>query len=395
MPTNNSAPVTVKDIAAAVHRLAPPQLAYDWDNVGLQVGDPAAPASKVLICLEVNQAVIDHCVANEIPCILSHHPLIFRPLKTISTTTPASRLAAQLICRNIALIAAHTNLDRVMQGTNGALGELLQLRDPEILEPVSVERQYKFTVFVPRDYTPKLIEAIHRGGGGRIGAYSHCTFRAPGVGTFVPEEGSNPWQGAHGRMEEAEEDRLETVVPEAALSHLLQEVRQAHPYDEVAFDVFPLHEAGPRFGLGLTGTIPSKQPLRQFARLVREAVGADYIQVAGESAWPVKKIAIVTGSAGSSVSLITKDKADVVVTGELSYHLVQDCLERGVGVICVGHAVSERCFAPYVARHLEADPLLNADGVEFIPYTKFPEPLKLVVARESTDEPTTQKKVRK
>jgi hypothetical protein len=242
----------------------------------------------------------------------------------------------ELIRKEIGLIAAHTNLDRVKQGTNGALADLLELRDCEIIEPVSIARQFKVVVFVPSEYTPKLIEAIHRGGGGRIGHYTHCTFRTPGTGTFVPEGDAHPFVGQVGKFEESNEDRLEAFVPECCVQSVLHEIRQAHPYDEIASDVIPLHEAHPIHGLGLVGTIPSKMPLREFARRAREAVDENWIQFAGEGKWPVKRVAVITGSAGHSISSIDTNRADAVITGELSYHLVQDAVQRGVGVVAVG-----------------------------------------------------------
>ena len=372
--------LTLRQLAAAVHEFAPAALAYDWDNVGLQVGDPDAEVSRVLVGLEMNQALLDEAVATKCQAIITHHPLIFRPLKSIRSDNPAGHLQVQLIRAGIGLIAAHTNLDRVLHGTGGAMATLLGLRDWQILEPISIVRQYKLTVFVPKDYTAKIIESIHRGGGGRIGAYSHCTFRSPGTGTYTPQPGAQPFAGVTGKLEQADEDRLESVVPEAALSGVLAEVRQAHPYEEVAFDVFPLHEADPEHGLGLIGTLPSRTPLRQFAQQVRQAVGEAHIHFAGESTWPVKRVAIITGSAGSSAYRVHKGMADVLITGEMNYHTVLDVTAGGVGVITTGHAASERIFAPYFCDVFAKQPAVAASGVSLTPYTQFPEPWKIVQA---------------
>lgn len=376
-------PLTLGQLAAAINDFAPEKLAYEWDNVGLQVGDPAAQVSRAIVGLELNDALLQKAIDSGAQAIIAHHPLIFRPLKSLRNDSPTGRLQFELIKHGIGLIAAHTNLDRVLHGTGGALATLLGLRDWVILEPVSVARNYKFTVFVPRDYTGKIIEAIHRGGGGRIGgAYSHCTFRSPGTGTFVPQEGARPFSGTIGHMEHAEEDRLETIVPEKALRTVLAEVSQAHPYEEVAYDVFPLHEANPENGLGLVGTLPTKTPLRQFAGLVRQACGEAHAHFAGETAWPVKKVAIITGSAGSAAHLVHKGVADVLVTGELNYHTALDVTARGVGVVTVGHAASERIFAPYFCERLADSPALTDHPIELIPYTDFPEPWKMVSAKK-------------
>lgn len=371
-------PVTLRQLAAAVDDFAPAALAYDWDNVGLQIGDPASMVDKVLVGLEVTEEAIER--ATELGCqaIIAHHPLIFKPLKAVRSDSPAGKLQFELVRRGIGLIAAHTNLDRVLDGTGGALADALGLRDWEVVEPVSIAQVYKFTVFVPQEFTPKIIEAIHRGGGGRIGAYSHCTFRSPGKGTFVPQEGARPFSGSVGHMEQADEDRLEALVPARALRDVLAEVRQAHPYEEVAFDVFPLHEADPAHGLGLVGILPTKTPLRQFAQQVRQAVNEDFVQFAGDSSWPVKRVAIITGSAGSSAHLVHKGIADVLITGEMNYHTVLEMEAKGVGVICTGHAASERIFAPYFCRKFGESRLIVDGEVHLVPFTRYAEPWKLV-----------------
>jgi len=370
--------MTLGQLAAAVNEFAPCDLAYDWDNVGLQIGDPAMEVERVLVALEVTEAALQAALDQGCQAIIAHHPLIFKPLRAIRSDSPAGRLQFDLVKNGIGLIAAHTNLDRVLNGTNGALADLFGLRDCEVLEPVSIARTYKFTVFVPREYTEKIISAIHRGGGGRIGAYSHCSFRSPGVGTFVPMEGARPFTGSVGKMERAEEDRLEALVPEKALRDVLTEVRQAHPYEEVAFDVFPLHEADPAYGLGLVGTLPTKTPLRQFAQQARQAVQEDFAHFAGETKWPVKRVAIITGSPGSAANIVTKKLADVIVTGELNYHAVLDITARGVGVVTLGHAASERVFAPYFCRVFAQETSMKSAEVDLVPFTKFPEPWKLV-----------------
>lgn len=370
--------ITLGGLAAAVNEFAPVSLAYDWDNVGLQVGDPAAQVDKVLVGLELTPDTLDRAIREECQAIITHHPIVFRPLKALRADAPPSALIMELVRNKIGLIAAHTNLDRVMHGTGGAMASLLGLRDWEVLEPVSVTRQLKFVVFVPRDFTHKIIEAINRGGGGKIGAYTHCTFRTPGTGTFIPQEGARPFSGTVGKLEQAEEDRLEAVVPEAALGSVLAEVRQAHPYEEVAFDVMPLHEADPAYGLGLVGILPSKTPLRQFAQQVRQSLDEPFVQFAGEAAQPVKRVAIITGSAGSAAYTVSPQQADVLITGEMNYHTVQDVTAKGMGVIVTGHAASERIFAPYFCQQFAGLKQIQDGGISLIPFDNYPEPWRLV-----------------
>ncbi|MGI8908895.1 MAG: Nif3-like dinuclear metal center hexameric protein [Candidatus Sumerlaeaceae bacterium] len=382
-------PLTLAKLTAAIDDFAPFRLAYEWDNVGLQIGNPAAQIERLVVALELNDRVLGFAIAQKAEAILTHHPLIFKPQRNVTTDTLAGRLQMELIQSSIALIAAHTNLDRVLRGTNGAVAALLGLQDPIILEPATVDELYKFTVFVPRDYTPKLIEAIHRGGGGRIGQYSHCTFRAPGTGTYVPQHGANPFVGREGKFEQVEEDRIETLVPRRALRSLLHEVRQAHPYEQVAYDIFPLHDADPKYGLGAVGILPSKTTLRQFANNVRNQIGAEFVTFAGDPGSTVKRVSVCTGSAGGCSALVTPAVADVLVTGELTYHLTLDALQRGISVVAVGHAASERVFAPYFCKQFGSELIIAESALQLIPYTDFPEPWLLSLPRQDTAEAET------
>lgn len=379
--------MTLAQLASVIDKIAPFRLAYEWDNVGLLVGDPGQSVERVLIALEANDAVIARARETGCQALLVHHPLIFKPARAIRADSASGRLVMELIRAGLGLIAAHTNLDRVLRGTNGALASLLGLRDLQILEPAASDQLFKFTVFVPRDYTPKIIEAIHRGGGGWIGRYSHCTFRAPGIGTFLPEEGANPFLGHRGALEEAEEDRLETVVPRSALRSVLQEVRQAHPYEEVAFDVFPLHDADPKYGLGAVGTLPSKTTLRALAGAAGRACGAEFATFVGNPSQPVKRVAIITGSAGSAWRSVSPGLADVLVTGELSYHNALEAAERGLGVVLLGHAASERIFAVPLRQTLLEEPAVAEAGLRFEVYDRFPEPFQLVNLTRKTSPP--------
>jgi dinuclear metal center YbgI/SA1388 family protein len=367
--------ITLGGIAALVDELAPFKLAYEWDNVGLQVGDPRAPVQRLLIALELDSATLAFARENRCDAILAHHPLIFSPQRSIRADNHQGALLIQLIRSGIGLVVAHTNLDRVACGTNGALAALMSLRDLKMLEPHGLNDRYKFTVFVPRDYTAKIIEAIHRGGGGRIGNYSHCSFRVPGTGTYVPGAGANPFQGQSGRLEKAQEDRLEAIVPRAALKRVVREVLQAHPYEEVAYDVCALHDADPEHGLGLTGQLPSKTTLGALARLLHEACNATSTSIIGAAGAGVRRVAIVTGSAGSAIDGLSPGNVDVFVTGELNYHRAAEARDRGLNVIALGHAASEKVFAGFLKDRLLREPGVADAGLEILAFERYADPL--------------------
>jgi hypothetical protein len=233
----------------------------------------------------------------------------------------------------------------------------------------------KFVVFVPKTHTAAIIEAIHRGGGGIIGNYSHCTFRARGTGTYVPETGANPYQGSLGKFEEAEEDRLEAIVPRRALSAVLREVLAVHPYEEVAYDVYPLVEVQPTAGLGLIGELERPRSIASIAEHLARACGVDHTMLIGRPTTRVRRVAIVTGSAGSSVDHVGPADADLFITGELNYHRAAEAKQRGLNVLCLGHAASEKLVAPHLVKLLQADPVIRQSGIDLHVFTRYEEPL--------------------
>ena len=366
--------LTLREIAGIIDSVAPFRLAEEWDNVGLQVGDPRAHVTRLLVALEVTDKTIRVARQRKCEAILSHHPLVFHPRKSLVADHIGDRRVMELVRAGIGLIVAHTNLDRVMHGTNGALAAKLGMTGLEFYEAEDFHDNFKFSVFVPPDFTQRIIEAIHRGGGGWIGKYSHCTFRSPGTGTYTPEEGTQPYQGEQGRFEQAQEERLEALVSRAALPAVLHEVLATHPYEEVAYDVYPLRNVSSRAGLGVIGTLPAKTTLRRLAESLRKACSASLVSIIGRATTGVHRLAIVTGSAAGSIEHFDARRADALVTGELSYHRAQEALDLGIPVITIGHAASERIFAGFMARQLQGLEPVTTSKLKVLSFEDFPEP---------------------
>lgn len=352
MPKPSKNP-TVSDVLRAVHRLAPPHLAESWDNVGLQVGDPAAPAGRILVALEVTREVLAEAKRLRIGTLVTHHPLIFQPLRNLSAERPTAALVAQLIRQGHALIAAHTNLDSIASGTNGELADRLGLQTAgrTFLRPARVTSdQVKYVVFVPATHIQPVINAIASAGAGVIGKYSHCTFRAPGTGTYRPLAGANPFAGAVGRFEEAEEVRLECVSPKARLPRLLAAVRDAHPYEEIAFDVYPLEAVGkPTEGLGLVGMLAKPARISDIIARAKKSLGIRSVGLVGDPRRRVQSIAVCTGAGGSIVREWKPGTADLFVTGEMTHHDCAEAHQLGLPVLLVGHWASEVIVGPRFA----------------------------------------------
>jgi dinuclear metal center YbgI/SA1388 family protein len=374
---------TVADLLVAIDQIAPFRLAESWDNVGLLVGDPDSDCQRVLVALEVTPEVIDEAIARDTQAIVAHHPLIFRPLKSIADTTPQTRMLARLQRANIALIAAHTNWDSVPDGTNGEIADRLHLINRTFLAPASPERSFKYAVFVPTSHIAQIIDAIHAAGAGVIGNYTHCTFRSPGTGTYKPGEGADPYAGSIGNLEQAEEVRLETVCPANRLGALIESVNHAHPYEEVAYDVYPLEPTAPAvYGLGLVGELPQSTTLAELAQTCKTAMARDTAQPLrtigqiGDPNRTVRRIAICSGGGGSLVHRAIATRADAYITGEMTHHEAADLSQAGLGGILLGHFNSEAIANQRLAARLQQHPTLQT--LEFLVSEKESAPVTRV-----------------
>jgi dinuclear metal center YbgI/SA1388 family protein len=353
-------------------------LAYDWDNVGHQIGDPSACVRRVAVGLEVTDRFIDFALRHDCQALVTHHPLLFRPTKALRASDPTQRRVLNLARHQLGLIVAHTNLDRVLGGTNGILARRLGLESLSILESTPLVEQYKVVVFVPSEYTQKLITAFRRAGAGRIGAYSHCTFRTPGTGTFLGDAGTNPFFGESGKLEESREDRLECLVPASCLANVMAELKAAHPYEEMAADVIAVRDWSMPHGLGVVGEFPGpRRSLDQIGQGLRQVTGAAFVQVAGASpAKEIRRVAIITGSPGTSVMAARSAKVDLLITGEMGYHLAIEASDFGMTILLCGHAASERIFAREFSQQLAAN--AGHFDLEFVASDDFPEPFSLL-----------------
>lgn len=350
---------TVAKIAAYVEELAPLEWAESWDNVGLQVGDPAAKVQRVLVALELTDPVLEEAERAGCDLVVVHHPPIFRPLKALRFDGAAARRLQRLIVKGIALYAAHTNLDQAAGMTNDSLAAAAGLSEHQVLKRAGEERFLKLVVFVPRGHEDAVLEALAREGAGHIGNYSHCTFQAPGTGTFLPLEGTNPYIGRQGQLERADEVRLETIVPESAAARAVRAMIAAHPYEEVAYDLYPLANPGRVRGHGRIGRLAQPVTLAALAERLKAALNTPTVRVVGDPGRQVATVAVGAGAGSDLIRPAAARGADVLVTGDVRYHEAQDALDLGLAVVDVGHynaeAIAVRPLAAYLRERLQKD----------------------------------------
>ncbi len=345
---------TIAELVAALEAFAPASTAAEWDNVGLLLGDPAAPVERILTCLTLTPDVVAEAVAGRVNLIVSHHPILFRGVKQLTATKGDGRIVLPLVQAGIAVYSPHTAFDNCPGGINDMLCQKLGVTNAVPLRPREAAREYKLAVFVPDGDLVKVSDALFAAGAGVIGQYEQCSFRLAGKGTFFGTEGTNPTVGQKNRREEVDEWRLEVVVPEAKLSSVLAALRRAHSYEEPAFDVYALRPSL-RGGEGRIGDLATANKLGDFAAIVKRELAAASVQVVGDLNRTVQKVAIACGAAGEFLSDSLRAKADVFLTGEMRFHDALTARGAGIGVILPGHYATERPAVEALAQKLAAE----------------------------------------
>lgn len=353
---------TVADVAAALDRIAPPALAQSWDNVGLLAGDPHARVERVLLCIDLTHAVVDEARRTRAGFVFAYHPPLFKPISRVLATSKATdSILFDCISAGIAVYSSHTALDAADGGTNDCIAALCGIERMEPLEYVDTPapRGCKLVTFVPAESLEKVADALFAAGAGCIGDYTHCSFRVEGEGTFFGGENTNPVIGQRGARERVEETRLELVVPHSRLPDTLQALRAAHPYEEPAFDIYPLQPPLMR-GIGRCGTLPRPIELRRLAQSLQQATAATCVQLVGDPNRRVDRAIILVGAAGDLPIRALRGPGDVIITGEIRHHDALAIRRVGASAIALGHWSSERpVLDPLRSRILTALPGLK------------------------------------
>lgn len=309
----------IKDIIEVIEFTAPLQLQESYDNSGLLTGHPLNEANGALITLDVTEAVIDEAIGKGLNLIIAHHPVIFKALKRINGNNEVERCVIKAIRHDIALYAAHTNLDNVSQGVNAMLCSKLGIGNTKILSPVQGILR-KLVVFVPENYANQVRQAMFDAGAGQIGNYDSCSFNLSGAGTFRAGEGTLPFVGEKGVLHTEKETRIETIIPSYLESKVMNAVFSTHPYEEVAWDSYALTNQAPVFGAGMIGLLEKEMHETEFLNKVKDILGSACIKYSPLTGKKVRKIAVCGGSGNFLITDAMRTGADVFLTGELKYH---------------------------------------------------------------------------
>ncbi|MER3413293.1 MAG: Nif3-like dinuclear metal center hexameric protein [Armatimonadota bacterium] len=343
---------TVGDLLAALEQIAPRSLALPGDPGGLQVGSRSGLLSGVLVALDCTGALVEQAASEGAQAVVVHHPPIYRPLGTLvgdEHPLPALRAAVQ---RGVAVIAAHTNWDAAEGGVNDSLAARLHLHAISPFGEDSLARLYKLVTFLPMESADAIFDALAEAGCGQIGLYRRCAFLSPGVGTFEPQAGAQPTIGEVGRRETVEEVRVEMVVPESAKERALRALREHHPYDEPAFDLYELAN-GEAVSIGRAGLLPEALPARELRLFVDAALGSRS-RLFGPLDGNVSRVAVVGGSGGRYWSNAMCAGCDALVTGEVRHHEAVAAAEAGFVLVEAGHFHTEQPGMESLASRLTA-----------------------------------------
>ncbi|GAC1468421.1 MAG: Nif3-like dinuclear metal center hexameric protein [Isosphaeraceae bacterium] len=347
---------TVLDVGRWLERFAPLHLAESWDNVGLLWGDPGAEVSRVMTCLTVTSRTALEAVQEEAQLIISHHPVLFRPVKRVVADQADNGMLWSLARKGISVLSPHTAFDNTERGINDELAKRLGLTGIQPLRPHPPLARFKVVVFTPESDRDTVLSAAFEAGAGRIGAYEQCSFSSTGEGTFFGTPGSNPTLGQPGRRETARELRVELICSAESLPSVLSAIRLAHSYEEPAVDVFPLHSTTVESGSGRIGQLREPATLEHFAREIARVLGcAGGVQYVGDPLRPVERVAIVCGAGDDFLVDAAHGGADVLLTGEARFHRTLEAESLGVGLIIAGHHATERPGVEILAEILAAD----------------------------------------
>lgn len=344
----NLAMPNIHKLLAAIDQKFPFARAESWDRVGLQIGDARAEVRSVIIAHEVTDAVLNDAKSHD--ALVVYHPLLFRPLENLDFKNHTARLAARCISDGLNVIAVHSALDNAPQphALGDHLAQSLGLDNIGVLRPTGHEPLFKIVVFTPPEALEKVSAALWDAGAGRLGNYERASFRQRGTGTFVPLPGADPYDGEVGKMEEADEWRLEVIVPATQREAVIRAMKEAHPYEEVAYDAYPLHNLADPYGAARSGVLRAALSLDEWALQVRSTLNAPNVRVV-RGKETAKKVACVPGSGASYIDAAARAGCDCLVTGDIKHHDALKAQAMGLSLIDATHTATERAAVGMLA----------------------------------------------
>ncbi len=333
--------VRVQDVVQYLDQLAPFAYQESYDNAGLLVGDPQMAVTAVLTALDTTEAVLDEALERGCNLIVAHHPIVFGGLKSFTGRNYVERVVIKAIQNNLAILVAHTNLDNVLQqGVNGKIADRLGLQARRVLAPKGALLKKLYT-FVPHAALDTVSNALFKAGAGHIGHYSECSFQSQGTGTFKAQTGANPTVGTIGTRHREAETKLEVIFEGFRQNALIRALQQAHPYEEVAYDVVRLEQDHPQVGAGIVGQLETPMPAVEFLKRLKDQMQTDCVRYTELCKKDIQRVAVCGGAGSFLLGAAKRAKADVFITADYKYHQFFDADGRLI-IADIGHYESEQ-----------------------------------------------------
>jgi len=330
----------IRELTNYLEVLAPPSLQESYDNSGLLIGDLDEEIKGLMICLDSTEAVLDEAIQEGCNLIIAHHPVIFSGLKKITGKNYIERVVIKAIRNNIAIYAIHTNLDNIAEGVNRKIAGKLALSNLEILSP-KTDLLRKLVTFCPQESTSKVRQALFAAGAGHIGEYDQCSFSVSGNGTFRPGENSDPYVGKKGEMHTEKEDRIELIYASWQENAILRALKESHPYQEVAYDIYPLGNGHMKCGSGMIGELEKPLSELEFLAFLKKSMKTECIRHSGEIRRDIRRVALCGGSGSFLLNTAIKSGADAFVSADFKYHQFFDA-DGHLLIADIGHYESEQ-----------------------------------------------------
>jgi dinuclear metal center YbgI/SA1388 family protein len=335
----------IKDITNAIEAFAPLNLQEDYDNAGLITGNSNAECTGVLFSLDCTEAVIEEALQKKCNLVIAHHPIVFKGLKKLTGSTYVERTIISSIKKDVAIYACHTNIDNVIDGVNAKIAEKLGLKNIKILVPKTGLLK-KIVVFVPATHADAVREAILSNGGGNIGDYSHCSFNTDGTGTFKGNDNAKPFIGEPNKLSKEPEVRIETIFEVQNQNRIVAALISAHPYEEVAYDIYPVENKHLKIGSGIIGELEKEMSEKDFMSLVKKTFGLSTLKHTHLTNKNIKTVALCGGSGQFLLKNAISSRADSYITADFKYHEFFDA-ESKILLLDIGHFESEQ-FTPEI-----------------------------------------------
>lgn len=337
--------VLIQDILNAIEAFAPPAFQESYDNSGLQCGNSSQQATGALLCLDITHQVLEEAIQKKCNLIIAHHPLIFSPLKKITGTNYVEELLIKAIKHDIALYACHTNADNVQAGVNHKMAQKIGLINTQVLQPKKGLLK-KLVTFCPDKNADAIREALFNAGCGQIGNYANCSFNTSGTGNFKANENANPFVGEKNKLHSEPEIRIESIFESYKEKQVIDALLKAHPYEEVAYDIYSLDNKHPNIGSGLVGELADAMGEKELLLFLKDIFKANGIRHTAFLHKKIKRVALCGGSGSFLLKDAMAHKTDIFITGDFKYHQFFDA-ETKILIADIGHYESEQ-FTPEI-----------------------------------------------